>query len=302
MKIKNLNLIVALSLCSSMACSQNNTTDKMNTIETSDQNNESNKSVPHQFGGWYCPDNLIGFPATDLNNWKNVPVVRDRMPTKEETQNGKSLIFIDTKKYPNARSLDFTLPKLANIYNIHSKRDELIIVIQAIKVGTDSIVGFRYLNGGNGSARFNEVNFLSDQEVQLLPPNRFVSHTISINAKSEKVSQVLSQPEYAESLQPDLDKEKALNSVWRETTNVNYHYPGSGMLTASYADILFGNFYIQNDYDSLNFTEKFLLLENNLTKQTVLKIVCGPFGDDFEKQKSSILDWAHKLKTLSENN
>jgi len=66
------------------------------------------------------------------------------------------------------------MPKLVRYYNEYSKREDLIIVIQAINVENDSIVGFRYLNGGNGSARLNEVRFLADNEIEMIPASRFV--------------------------------------------------------------------------------------------------------------------------------
>ena len=119
---------------------------------------------PHKYGGWYCPDNLNGFPAVDINNWEDVPVINGRMPTQDETQTEASLIFIDIEKYPNAKPLDLKMPQLARFYNNHSRKEEIVIVIQAINVSNDSVVGFRYLNGGNGSARFNEVNFVDDND------------------------------------------------------------------------------------------------------------------------------------------
>jgi hypothetical protein len=50
----------------------------------------------------------------------------------------------------------------------------------------------------------------------------------------------------------------------------------------------------------MNYTEKFLLIVDKVGHQTELKIVCGPYGDDYEKQKSIILAWSKKLKDLSE--
>lgn len=47
---------------------------------------------PHNYGGWYCPDNLRGFPAEDIADWNNVPVVNGRMPTEAETRDGRSLM------------------------------------------------------------------------------------------------------------------------------------------------------------------------------------------------------------------
>jgi len=263
--------------------------------EISNQKNEKIKAEPHRYGGWYCPDNLNGFPAVDINNWKSVPVVNGRMATKEETQNGTSLIFPDTLKYPNVKVLDITMPKLASFYNEYSKREDLIIVIQAINIDNDSIVGFRYLNGGNGSARLKEVKFLSDNEIEMIPASRFVSFTIKIKATQDIIWKVLTKPESTENLQSIFKK-----TDWRGASNINYLYPNTGTLTSSYSGKLFGNFYIQNDYDHLQYNEKLLLLENEQTKSTELKIVCGPFGDDFKTQKSILNNWAQKVKELSE--
>lgn len=300
MKIESFKGLIILLLISFTSCSQNKKTIDHSDVEISNHKNKKIKTEPHRYGGWYCPDNLNGFPAVDINSWKSVPVVNGRMPTKEETRNGTSLIFPDTLKYPNAKILDITMPKLASFYNESSKRDDLIIVIQAINVDNDSIVGFRYLNGGNGSARLNKVKFLSDNEIEMIPASRFVSLNIKINATQDTIWKVLTKSENAEFLQTTFDKNNKLKADWRKGTNVNYHYPNTGFLTSSYANKLFGNFYIQNDYNYLQYNEKFLLLENNQTKNTELKIVSGPYGDDFEIQKKILNNWAEKVKELSE--
>jgi len=300
MKNKTFNLLIVICLTSLSSCLQNNKPIDKKDLEVENQINKPVKTEPHKYGGWYCPDNLNGFPAVDISDWKNVPVVNGRMATKEETQNGKSLIFIDAEKYPNAKPLDITMPKLASFYNEYSKREDLIIVIQAINIDNDSIVGFRYLNGGNGSARLKEVRFLPDNEIEMITASRFVSLNININASQDIIWEVLTNTENIEILQPIFDKENELKPDWRKTSNVNYHYPNSGILTSSYANKLFGNFYIQNDYDYLQYNEKFLLLENEQTKNAELKIVCGPFGDDFEARKNILNNWAQKVKELSE--
>jgi len=280
------------------ACSQSQKTIDNSDIVESNDRTQTVKTETHRYGGWYCPDNLNGFPPVDIADWKNVPVVNGRMPTQEETHNGTSLIFVDAEKYPDAKALDITMPKLAKFYNNSSRREELIIVIQAINVANDSIVGFRYLNGGNGSARLNEVRFLPDNEIEMIPKSRFISHQITINASQEEISEVLTKSEYLDALQPTFDKDNQLKRDWRESTNINYHYQHSGETTASYADILFGNFYVQNDY--LKYNEKFLLLEDSEANQTELKFVSGPHIDDFDTQQSIIANWSKKVKALSE--
>lgn len=294
MKVKNLNLFVLLCLTSFMACSQNQESESNKLLKSSNQIDKTIKNEPHNFGGWYCPDNLNGFPAVDLKNWKSVPVISDRLPTKAETKSSASLIYIDTLKYPDASSLNLYLPRLAKYYSQSTKREDLIIVIQAIRVGTDSIVGFRYLNGGNGSARIREVNFMTENEIELPSSAQFVTLDINIQAKAEKVWEILLKPEHTRSLLP------TSTETWPKTSKVNFYYPGSGKLRNAYANLLYGNFYAQNDYDSLNYSEKFLLLEDQESGVTELKIVIGPFTNDYEKQKGIILAWSKRLKDLSE--
>lgn len=300
MKNKMFKILAVLCLISFASCSQINKPVNDKDLEVVNQKKEPIKSEPHRYGGWYCPDNLNGFPPININNWKNVPVVNGRMATKEETQNGTSLIFPDTLKYPNAKALNITMPKLADFYNESSRRKELIIVIQAINVDNDSIVGFRYLNGGNGSARLKEVRFLSDNEIDMIPASQFVTVNITIKANQDAIWKILTKTENTATLQPIFDKDNKLKSDWRRTSNVNFHYQKNGMLISSYANKLFGNYYIQNDYNHIQYNEKFLLLENEQTKNTELKIVCGPFGDDFENQKNILNNWAKKVKELSE--
>ena len=102
MKNPILNVILLSCLTSFSACSQNTKTEKESKVSAVEQEGKKIKTVPHRYGGWYCPDNLNGFPAVDISDWENVPVVNGRMATKEETSNGTSLIFVDKKKYPNA--------------------------------------------------------------------------------------------------------------------------------------------------------------------------------------------------------
>ena len=300
MKNKMYKILAVLCLTSFTFCSQNKNPIDHKDIETSTQKDKKITKEPHKYGGWYCPDNLNGFPAVDISDWKNVPVVNGRMATKEETRNGASLIFPDTLKYPNTKVLDITMPKLASYYNKSSKRDELIIVIQAINVDNDSIVGFRFLNGGNGSARLNEVKLLSDNEIELIPASQFVSLDIKINANENEVWEILTKPENAKTLQPTFDNDNKLQADWRKRSNVNFYYPNTGILNHSYKGKLFGNYYIQNDSEHLQYNEKFLLLKNEQTKNTELKIVSGPYGDDFEAQKRILNNWAKKVKELSE--
>lgn len=300
MKNKMFQLLNVLILSSITACTQETPSIK-NVEETkSISSSETSDVIPHNYGGWYCPDNLTGFPAVNIADWKEVAVVNGRMPTKEETQNGTSLIHVDVNKYPNAKPLDMRLPKLAKVYNQSTDRVDLIIVIQAIHINNDSIVGYRFLNGGNGSARLNEVRFLTDDEINQIPTSKFVAIDLKIKASQDVVWEVMRNEENSNALAKTFDADNLLKTNWRKSTNLNYFYSNTGASTAKYANKLFGNFYIQNDYKQLSYSEKFLLLQDDNTKTTTLKILCGPFADDFENQQKVLKLWAQKIKELSE--
>lgn len=305
MKNKTFKLLTVLVLTTFIACSQDNTTVE----STAEQNKveQTEEAVypqqkPHNYGGWYCPDNLNGFPAVDIKDWKNVPVINGRMATKEEAQNGVSLIFVDKAEYPNAKPLDLKMPKLARYYNYSSKKEEIVIVIQAINIQNDSIVGFRFLNGGNGSSHLSDVTFLSDKEAESISNSRFVTLNIKINATQLEIWEVLTASEYNETLQPIYDKENRLKADWNKTSKINFKYLKGGAITSEYAANLFGNQYIQIDCELGNYqyVEKFLLLENDQTHITELKIVCGPYEADYDAQKIILTNWAEEVKALSE--
>lgn len=264
------------------------------------QTESETKTPPHRYGGWYCPDNLHGFPAVNLADWDQVPVIHDRLPTEEEAKSESSLILVDTEAYPDAHALPIKMPKLATFQSPYTNREEIIIVIQAIYVSGDSIVGFRYLNGGNGSARINEVNFLSDDEIAQIPPYQFAHASIEMDAKQEDIWPILREEKYLASLEPTFNQNKTLPEIWRANTNVNYAYANSGAPTAQYGELLYGCYYIQNDYENHYFTEKFWMLEDEETGKTTLEIVCGPFLTDLETEQKKTEALAKEVKRLVE--
>ncbi len=284
------------------ACVQNKKPAQSENAQAVAEKQVTQKIRAHGYGGWYCPDNLIGFPAVDIQDWETVPVINGRMPTEEETRSGQSLIYVDAALYPDARPLDMTMPRLATIEPSHSGRQEIIILIQAITVSNDSIVGFRFLNGGNGSARLGEVSMMDSGAVAKLPRSRFIMNDIEIDAPKAKLWDVITSPRYADALQPTVANGQILPIDWRASTNFNYWCALSGNVTSSFGDMNYGNFYIQNDYDKGNYSEKLLLLEDKDTERTTLKMLTGPYAAADRDLQMQILDsWTAKVKELSES-
>lgn len=300
MKITRIYVLIILGVVALWACAKTNKEENLAKDHLTCQKTLIVPQEPHRYGGWYCPDNLFGFPAVDIANWENVPVVNGRMPTKEETQNGTSLIFVDQDKYPNSGIIDMKLPRLAKFENRYTNRIDDIIIIQAVQINEDSIVGFRFVNGGNGSARLKEVNLMSEKEVNAMPKSKFVTKSISLNTSPDMLWNIMTKPENLVVFE-DILESNGLMTEWRRKTNVNFHYPKAGNVTASFGDKLFGNYYVQNDYENSNYTEKFFITENEDTKTIEFKVVLGPFESDFDVQNSIIDKWLKKVKFLCEN-
>ena len=118
------------------------------------------------YSGWYCPDNVRGFPPVDIKSWFKVPVVNGRLPTYEETQNGTSLIYYDITKTPDAKAYSMILPKLASFFCYDTKKTETVIVIQIVQTATDTVAGYRFVTGGNGTSNFRDLHFFTDEEIK----------------------------------------------------------------------------------------------------------------------------------------
>ena len=268
-----------------------------------EEKEKKEKKKPHSYGGWYCPDNLNGFPPVDIKDWQSVPVIEGRLPTKEEVKTEASLIYVDKEKHPNAKAFDMALPQLALYNNEYSKTEEYIIIIQAVEVEEDTIVGFRYLNGGNGSAYLSEVNILSDDVPTEMTSAKFIKENIQIKATQDEIWKVITSEQFTGELQPVFDINNALSTTWKENSNINFNYVSPLNLRSSFANKLFGCWYVQNDYwvNEMAYVEKVLLLENKEQNYTELKVVMGPLSSDFENQSTIIKNWVEKVKALSEN-
>lgn len=300
MTIKRIKILFILLLTTHFGCSQPSENHKDNQLNYQQKDDTEFAKKTHRYGGWYCPDNIFGFPAIDFSNWNTVPVIRNRFPSREETQTQASLIFVDTLEYPNSGILDLNLPKLAQHYNRHTNRNEYVILIQAFRINNDSIVGFRYLNGGNGSAHLSEVTLLKETEIANIYEFKFVSIELKIKGTVEKVWKVMTDKNYSNTFTSIKEKEYNFPENWRDSTNFNYYYANSGKSLSRFAQKHFGNFYLQNDYAHLNYSEKITLKSNISDGSCTVKVVFGPFLSDVDSQRKTIINWIETVKFVSE--
>lgn len=272
------------------------------TKQNREQEDCKQNSQAHKYGGWYCPDNIRTFPAVDLDSISNVPVISNRLPTKEETWNGHSLIYIDTLIHPNARAINIDLPRLARYNNKFTKKDELVIIIQALDIDGDSIVGFRYLNGGNGSSWLKEISFVDENETKALGNTPFVSQEIKMLAPKHKVWDLITKPEYAKLLGSEFGEGLYIESDWTLDSEVKFKNANDETLSTGIVTASWENMYIQVDYNfsGYHYVEKYLILEDEDNNSISLHLTAGPYSSDFEDQKVVWRNWLNKIKELAE--
>ena len=261
----------------------------------------SNKTEPHRYGGWYCPDNF-GFVPVDIKKLDEVPAITDRLPTQQELDDNMSLIKVDTVKYPDAKALEMELPRVARIFSEHKGMEELIIVIQAIVVQKDTVVGYRFANGGNGSAWISDVTFLSKDDVADMGSQPFFYSKSELKASTEDIWRAIGKTDYFKQLGEKFNEQEFFSSEWNSESNARLNLYTDGEKAAGYVGMVFGNYYLHIDYDrdGFHYSEKLLMIENHEDNTTEFFFASGPYPGGFEKQKSDLDSWVAAIKKSSE--
>lgn len=259
------------------------------------------KDEPHRYGGWYCPDNF-GFVPVDIQKLDQVPAIADRLPTEQELKDNKSLINVDTEKYPDARALDMKLPRVARVYSKHIGMDELVIVIQAIIVQEDTVVGYRFVNGGNGSGWLTDVTFLSEEEVAAMGSQPFYYSKSVLKAPTADIWNALAKTKYFKQLGKKFDQQAFFSKEWTASSEAMLNLDTNGEKATGYVGMVYGNLYLQIDYDrdGFHYSEKLLIMENHEDQTTEFFFASGPYPEDFKKQKSNWDGWVADVKKISE--
>ena len=261
----------------------------------------SKKDKPHRYGGWYCPDNF-GFVPVDIKKLDEVPAIADRLPTEQELHDNMSLIKVDTAKYPDARALEMDLPRVASIYSERKGMSEMIIVIQAIVVQEDTVVGYRFANGGNGSAWLSDVTFLSEDEVAGMGSLPFFYSKSVLNASTKEIWRAISKTDYFNQLGEKFDEKEFFSSEWNSETQAHLNLDTDGEKATGYVGMVYGNYYLHIDYDKdgFHYSEKLLMMENHEDNTTEFFFASGPYPEDFEKHMANWDSWVKAITKASE--
>lgn len=304
--VKTLSSVFAVTLILS-ACAQEpkaeiandkavSKSDSVQTVQNNDPFTE-----PHQYGGWYCPDNF-GFKPVDIKNLDKVPAVQGRMPQKWETQNGMALMYLDPAKFPEAKPLDIQLPALAMVDAPYGSSQELAIVIQAFVAGEDTIVGYRFPSGGNGSDWYQNVDFLSPDEVANLEATPFQFEEITINASKADIWKAFTQTDFAKELGKQFNEKKLYKSDWSENFDVNLEYKTGENFAKGYVAEMWGCAYMHIDFihEGKQSTYKMLIVPGENKEESTLRFAASSFPEGSTGQSTDWKKWSNELKKAAE--
>jgi len=254
---------------------------------------------PHQYGGWFCPDNLKGFPPADITKLDEIQVVNGRLPTQEECKDGRALMYIDNKTFPDAKPLNIELPSLGKVSSDHNGFDELVIIIQASIIGNDTVVGYRFPSGGNGSAWYGEVDFLDNTELKELSAQPFVHIKKEIIGSKSDVWDAFSKSAYAVEIGDRYNVRDSMTSEWTGVP-VSLESLDEGRKSKGFISDMWGMIYMQIDTKKKDyqFTEKLMISENENEGVTHLELVIGPYLTDVNYHHMKWMQWADELTHL----
>jgi hypothetical protein len=294
-------LLLLFISASSHACAQDKTENTAeSSVEVVPVKQVQSESI-HSYGGWYCPDNLTTFPPVNAADFSKIEVISNRLPSLEEARSGKALMYLDPAKYPSAKALNLALPRLAKYYSANTRQEELVIIIQAVVADQDTVVGFRFLDGGNGSSWLHEVELLSDAEATALAPSSYVFFELNINTSKEKVYEAITKTTYAQELSSTFNKKDLFTNPWSKNTQVDLIYKTMEEEAKGYVMNMYGNIYLQIDYvkKGQQSIEKILILDNEDGKSSKIQAVFGPYLDDFKEQEKAWNDWLKEIEKAS---
>jgi len=95
----------------------------------------------------------------DVKKWRDTPAVSGRTATDDDVNAGRAIFAV------GGEPLDLDLPSCAIIREDGVGEPTPVIVVQAERLDDGTIaVGYHLIDGGNGIAPFDDVEFLSEPD------------------------------------------------------------------------------------------------------------------------------------------
>lgn len=104
------------------------------------------------------------FGPIELSDWESTPHVKGTLASQLDIDEGRAVFLIDPEGGEH-KPLEIEIPSLAHITDEESNKQIKVVVIQGEKIGESSIVGIRYLSGGDGVCMLEELDFIDNEKI-----------------------------------------------------------------------------------------------------------------------------------------
>jgi hypothetical protein len=96
--------------------------------------------------------------------WDSVPVTRGRLATEADVRAGCAVFCLAGAEEPDAAPLDVLVPALAVLRDEQAQSGVIVVAIQAERSFEKQLVGYRFLNGGNGICTLGELEWIDTSD------------------------------------------------------------------------------------------------------------------------------------------
>ena len=103
-------------------------------------------------------DDLWG--TISIINWNDTPCIKNRVATRDDVKNGLAVFYLENSN--DVKPIKINLPKCALHVDQETKKETPVILIQAEKSQGQELIGYRFLNGGNGIGLLLEFKLLEE--------------------------------------------------------------------------------------------------------------------------------------------
>lgn len=105
----------------------------------------------------------------NLENWENIPCIKNRVATKEDVENGIAVFVIENIEH---KPHEINLPKLAFWNDSENKTQKLVAIIQVEETSQGTVVGYKDFDENFGAGFLYEFKILDNKEVEKIRSKR----------------------------------------------------------------------------------------------------------------------------------
>jgi hypothetical protein len=94
----------------------------------------------------------------EIDKWDETPYLAHRVATEKDVIEGTATFYISGAN--NHKQIDIKLPSMAILIDQDTHEELKVIIIQAEQADDRQLIGYRFIDGGNGVCTMDEVKLI----------------------------------------------------------------------------------------------------------------------------------------------